>query len=169
MINSFNLYNYLSESFLDYPDNKSLCLIFYMPGCDRKCPGCQNMDLQKFEDYKNVAIINDLLYDICLKSKTNKLCLQGGDPLYEKNLEITKYLLKDLGNKLDICIYTGADISEVKSLNLENFKFIKCGKFDSSKFIGSKKTDTYLQLASSNQELYDKDLNLISKDGIYYF
>lgn len=169
MISPSNLINFISESFLDYPDNSSLSVIFYMPGCDRNCLGCQNKDLQRFEGYLEVPLLTDLLYSYCEKSRTNKLCLQGGDPLYKENLYFTKYILLKLGKKLDICIYTGATLTQVKKLNLEGFKFIKCGKFDSSKYIGSKKTDTYLQLATSNQQLYDKDLNLVSKDGIYYF
>jgi len=169
MITPSNITNFISESFLDYPDNSSLSVIFYMPGCDNNCSGCQNLDLQKFEGYLEVPILTDLLYSYCERSKTNKLCLQGGDPLYIENLYVTKYILLKLGKLLDICIYTGKGLSEVKKLKLEGFKFIKCGKFEPSKFICSKKTDAYLQLASSNQELYDKDLNLISKDGIYYF
>ena len=74
-----------------------------------------------------------------------------------------------LGNDFDICIYTGALIDEVKKLNLSGFKFIKCGVFDKTKFIGSKKTDEYIQFATSNQELYNEFLELISHDGIYYF
>ena len=169
MISPSNFNTYISESFLDYPDNSSLTLIFYMPGCSYNCKGCQNIDLQKFEGYLETTILTDLLYSSCKKSRTNKLCLQGGDPLFKENLYFTKYILSKLSNLLDICIYTGATIKEVKKLGLSGFKFIKCGKFDISKFIGSKKTDTYLQFASSNQQLYDKDLNLLSKDGIYYF
>ena len=70
---------------------------------------------------------------------------------------------------MEICIYTDADIEEVKKLKLNGFKFIKCGRFDTTKFIGSNKTNEYLQLASKNQALYDKDFNLLSKEGIFYF
>ena len=169
MITPSNIANFISESFLDYPDNSSLSVIFYMPGCDNGCKGCQNLDLQKFEGYSEIPILIDLLYSYCNRSKTNKLCLQGGDPLYKENLYFTRCILLKLSELLDICIYTGKELEEVKKLDLKGFKFIKCGQFDSTKFIGSKKEDTYLQLASSNQKLYDKDLKLLSKDGIYYF
>lgn len=169
MINPFNFNNFTSESFLDYPDNSSICIVFYMPGCNNACKDCHNKDLQEFQGYEDIDIIASSLYEICKGSKTNKLCLQGGDPLYKYNLPITKYLLSKLGNKLDICIYTGLEIDEVKKLGLSNFKFIKCGKFDIAKFIGSKKTNEYLQLATKNQALYDKDFNLLSKEGIFYF
>ena len=38
-----------------------------------------------------------------------------------------------------------------------------------SQYIGSKKTDDYIQFATKNQKLYDKDLILLSKDGVYYY
>lgn len=169
MITPLNFNNFVSESFLDYPDNSSLSLIFYMPGCNRNCKDCQNKDLQNFEGFRDIDIITSSLYELSLSYKTNKLCLQGGDPLYKENLYFTKYLLSKLGKLLDICIYTGADIEEVKKLKLNGFKFIKCGRFDIAKFIGSKKTNEYLQLATKNQALYDKDFNLLSKEGIFYF
>lgn len=169
MIDLSNYNNFLSESFLDYPDNSSLSLIFYMPGCNRNCKGCHNSNLRDSVIYKDEEQIINGIYNYCLKSRTNKLCLQGGDPLYKSNVEFTKNILQSLCNKLDICIYTGAEIDEVKKLNLKGFKFIKCGMFDKNKFIGSLKTNQYLQFATSNQKLYNSDLNLISKNGIYYF
>lgn len=169
MIDLSNYNNFLSESFLDYPDNSSLSVIFYMPGCDRKCKGCHNVNLQDSVIYKDQQQIIDGIYNYCLKSKTNKLCLQGGDPLYKSNIDFTKIILQSLSNKVDICIYTGAEINEIKAYNLKGFKFIKCGKFDINNYVGSLKTNEYLQFASKNQQLYDKDLNLVSKDGIYYF
>ena len=63
----------------------------------------------------------------------------------------------------------GANIDEVKKANLHGFKYIKCGKFDESEFIGSQKTDDYMQFATKNQQLYDANLKLLSKDGIYNF
>lgn len=169
MINSFNCNNYISYSFLDYPDNKSLAIIFYMPGCEHHCLGCQNNNLKKYEGYEEEELIIDFLIKKCLKEHTNKLCLQGGDPLFKLNLSLTRTILDKMSSDFDICIYTGADIEEVKLYNLKGFKFIKCGIFDQSQYVGSKKTDTYLQFATKNQKLYNEDLNLVSKDGIYYF
>ena len=169
MITPLNFNNFVSESFLDYPDNSSLSIVFYMPGCDRDCVGCHNSNLRDFAGFQYNDIIINSLYELCMSSKVNTLCLQGGDPLYKYNLEFTKELLLKLGSKLNICIYTGATIDEVRKLNLQGFKFIKCGIFDKTKYIGSKKTDNYIQFATSNQELYNEDLNLVSKDGIFYF
>lgn len=161
---------YITETFLEYPDNSSIATIFYFSGCNRNCKGCQNTDLQEYDDtMPHISIIIKEIEDYCKRLKTNKIVLCGGDPLFIKNIDKTKQILENLGSNFDICIYTGATIQEVKKLNLKGFKFIKCGMFDENKFIGSEKTDKYLKFATSNQELYDSNLKLLSKNGIYYF
>ena len=164
-----NYNDFVSESFLDYPDNSSLSVIFYMPGCNRNCKGCQNSSLKDEAKYDNIDNLVKFLESKCKMAHTNKLCLQGGDPLFNRNIAVTKHILKELSDKLDICIYTGANIDEVKKADLHGFKYIKCGMFDETKFIGSKKTDDCMQFATKNQQLYNSDLQLVSKDGIYNF
>jgi len=51
-------------------------------------------------------------------------------------------------------------------------EYIKCGQYDISQKQDSFKTDTFIQFASFNQELYKKIENnyvLVSKNGKYYF
>lgn len=158
---------YITSTFLEYPDNYSIATIIYFKGCDRNCLGCHNTNLKEYNIISN-NLINEIV-SYCNRIKTNKIVLCGGDPLYIKNLEETKNILYKLGNTYDICIYTGANIEEVKKLNLSCFKYIKCGIFDNKQYIGSKKTDEYIQFATKNQKLYDSNLNLLSKDGVFYF
>ena len=160
--------DYITETFLEYPDNSSVAVIFYCGGCDRKCPGCHNTELQNYTLF-NPKLTVALLVEYCERLNTNKIVLCGGDPLYSKNVELTKYICSTLGSDYDICIYTGADIEEVKQLDLKGFKFIKCGIFDRNQYIGATKTDEFIRFATKNQELYDADLNLLSKDGVYYY
>lgn len=159
--------DHITETFLEYPDNYSISTIIYFNGCDRNCKGCHNTNLQEYKPLSDNLI--EEIKDYCKRLKTNKIVLCGGDPLFIKNIDKTRQILENLGSNFDICIYTGANIQEVKKLNLKGFKFIKCGVFDQNKFIGSEKTDKYLKFATSNQELYDSNLNLLSKNGIYYF
>lgn len=158
----------VQSTFLEYPDNSSIATIFYFSGCDRNCEGCQNTSLKDYTPLDEKEVLSGIV-SYSKRLKTNKVVLCGGDPLYKKNIDLTRKILYNLGNDFDICIYTGALIDEVKKLNLNGFKFIKCGVFDKTKFIGSKKTDDYIQFATSNQELYNEFLELISHDGIYYF
>ena len=158
----------VQSTFLEYPDNSSIASIFYFSGCDRNCEGCQNTSLKEYTPLDEKEVLSGIV-NYSKRLKTNKVVLCGGDPLYKKNIDLTRKILYNLGNDFDICIYTGALIDEVKKLNLSGFKFIKCGVFDKTKFIGSKKTDDYIQFATSNQELYNEFLELISHDGIYYF
>lgn len=159
---------YITETFLEYPDNSSVAVIFYCGGCDRNCPGCHNTDLQNWIEFDSKQVIKELV-DYCARLNTDKIVLCGGDPLFNKNLTLTKEILYNLGDKYSICIYTGATIQEVKDLNLSGFKFVKCGIFDASKFVGATKTDDFIRFATTNQELYDSNFKLLSKDGIYYF
>ena len=159
---------YITETFLEYPDNSSVAVIFYCGGCDRNCPGCHNTELQNYIKFDSEQVIGELV-DYCKRLNTNKIVLCGGDPLYHKNLSLTGDILRTLGGRYDICIYTGANIDEVKALDITGFKFVKCGIFEASKFVGATKTDDYIRFATTNQELYDSQFNLLSKDGTYYF
>lgn len=159
--------SYLTETLLEYPDNYSIAAIVYFSGCDRNCTGCHNTTLHDYKPLPDTYLEDIIQY--CARLHTNKLVLCGGDPLFKFNLPVTKNILEKLGSKYDICIYTGADIEEVKSLGLSGFTFIKCGYFDPNQYIGSEKTDDYIRFATKNQELYDSNLNLLSKDGVYYY
>jgi len=170
----------LSTSFLDYPDGKSLAVIVYMLGCSHNCDGCYNKELQD-KDYlintsqftKEELLEKILIY--CKKNQTNKVCLEGGDPLYKYNKETTIYLLKFLWmNGVKVCLYTGYDMLEAYSY-LKDISFmpldfiIKCGKYNKDLKCDSKKIDKYLQLVSSNQEFYSANFIKLSENGRFYF
>ena len=159
---------YIQSTFLEYPDNYSIATIFYFGGCDRNCKGCHNTDLQNFIKFNHKEVINNIK-TYCRRLSTNKIVLCGGDPLFHRNLSLTKEILNALSEEYDICIYTGADIEDVKELDIKGFKFVKCGIFDASKFVGATKTDEYIRFATTNQSLYDSNFNLLSKDGTYFF
>jgi len=48
-------------------------------------------------------------------------------------------------------------------------KFIKCGKYIEELKQKVIKNDEYMQFASMNQELYDSDYNLLTKNSRYYY
>ena len=159
----------LQTTWLDYPDNVSLAVIFYTYGCIHKCKNCQNLSLQTpVESYPRGIIDEILMY--CKRNNTNKLVLSGGDCLLKgANLDLTNAVIDKYSNELDICIYTGYDIDYVKANVHKGFKFVKCGKYNENLKVEPKKNDNYVQLASTNQELYDSNCRLLSSNGRYYF
>jgi anaerobic ribonucleoside-triphosphate reductase activating protein len=165
----------ISITFSDYPDNESLATIIYFDGCIHNCINCQNKELQIYKNKESISttLIIDDLRKACYDNKTNKIVFSGGDPLYsliELNDERIRYILYSLYElKYEICIYTGYDIDTVKRNNLIGFKYIKCGRYNYQKKQASEKTDGYIQFASNNQELYDSDYHLLSKNGLYNF
>lgn len=160
----------LEETYLDYPSPEGNAVIVYFTGCEHHCPGCHSPLLQIVEKYSETnEEILDKIINYCKRADTNKLVFLGGDPLYKTNIELTKFLLEHLKNTYDICIFTGYDIETVKNLNIQGAKYYKCGKFDINNLRQSKKTDNEYILASPNQNFYDSNYNLLSKDGILTF
>lgn len=157
----------IEVTFTDYPDDVSLAVIFYMNGCEHNCTDCHNKELQKEKTYP-VNII-DKIIDYCNRNKTNKIVLSGGDPLYKTNIDLTNKIIDMCKNNYDICIYTGYNIDYAKKVLHLGFKFIKSGKYIPELKQKSIKNDDYIQLASSNQEFYNKNYMLISNKGRYYF
>lgn len=162
----------IEETFLDYPSPDDTAVIVFLPGCSHKCLGCQNPDLQQLhEEYseKESKDIIERINNMCLRCDTNKLVLSGGDPLNPCNRKLSKLICEELGKEKDICIYTGYEIDEVKEMNINGFKIIKCGKFDCNNVRKSEKTDDELILATPNQNFYDSNYNQLSENGILKF
>lgn len=159
----------LQTTWLDYPDNSSLAVIFYTYGCTHKCKNCQNIELQTpVTSYPSNII--DEIFTYCKRNNTNKLVLSGGDCLFKgANLSLTNAIIDKYKDVLDICIYTGYDIDYVKANVHKGFKFVKCGKYDENMKTEPDKTDNYVQLATTNQAFYDSNYQLLSSNGRYYF
>ena len=161
-------------TFIDYPTVDDWAVIFYFAGCCNNCSNCQNRELQN-PDYKGGMIIQDeeglynLVKEICKKQDTTKIVLSGGDPLYPANREIVKNFLNKYGSLYDICIYTGYSIDDVKEFGIQNFKFIKCGRYDETRKQISEKTEDHIQLASTNQNFYNAKYEQLSQNGILKF
>lgn len=162
----------LQTSWIDYPDNISSCIVVCMMGCDNGCYMCQNPDFQnpQYLSYTKEYTVDELINELkllCDRNQTNKVVLSGGDPLSPCNIKFTKEFLEK--NDFDVCIYTGHSYDYVMNNNIKGFKFIKCGKFDYNNRRESYKTDDEMCFASPNQQLYNEDGKLLSKNGIYKF
>ena len=159
-------------TFLDYPDPTGLAVVVIMSGCEHHCPGCQNPLLQKLHrDWSETEILEivEEIKDKCKRNDTDKIVLSGGDPLHPCNRSLSSSICSILGPTLDICIYTGYSIEEVKGMNINGFKYIKCGKFDKDHQQISEKTDKYIQFINKTQNLFDSKFNQLSVDGKFTF
>lgn len=161
------------HSFIDYPNNNDICISMYFSGCDFSCVDCQNKELQDVKYFEAEKIhINKLIQLIKNDSKrwqTDKICLLGGDPLAKCNRNFTKQLLNKIGKDYNFCIYTGYKIEKVLEFNINNFTLLKTGQYLKELKQESIKTDELFTLASTNQEIYDANFNLLTNNGILYF
>jgi len=161
----------LEETWLDYPSPDGNAVIIYMTGCEHHCPNCHSPLLQEVRPYdEDKETMLARIKNYAKRSDTNKLVFLGGDPLYKvNNLDLTTFLVNNLKDEFDICIFTGYDIEYIMQLNLKGVKYWKCGTYDQTKARQSKKTDTEYVLASPNQDFYDGEYNKLSENGILKF
>ena len=174
MEQNIRILNEIVPSFIDYPDNESLCLCIVMMGCQHNCKGCQNPLFQnpEFSNGTRLVSVDNLIEELktlCNRNRTNKVVLSGGDPLSVYNIAFTKEFLDKSSNIFDICIYTGYNINYVIENDVKGYKFIKCGKFKQDEYRKSDKDDEKMIFASPNQILYDGDNKPLSENGIYNF
>ena len=103
----------ISTGFIEIPGRVSLNI--YVQGCEKRCPGCQNPELQSFDGSKGILSVNDIdslltMYPLC-----DSVCWLGGDAVYqpvafkELNKEFTK-------RGLVVCLYTGKLFDEIQDL-----------------------------------------------------
>ncbi len=86
----------VKSTLLDYP-NKLACTLF-TGGCNFRCPFCQNSSLVL--DPSSEPIIDPTELDTFLKKRVKYLdgvCITGGEPLLQKNVDDYCKYLKDLG------------------------------------------------------------------------
>lgn len=127
---------------------------------------------RKFVRISSIDTFERFIIELCEKYNTNKIIFQGGDPLYKYNKDVVELILERFrskyNDKYNFCIYTGYEIEKVKELLGIYPDFIKCGTFEQDLYQNPGKDKEKLVFASTNQELYDKDLNKLSNKGIYY-
>lgn len=146
-------------TFLDYPEPVGHAVSVFFTGCSMNCKDCQNPQLQE-EGKVYEALYYDefilMLREVLKRASTRKVVLMGGDPLHEQNREFTKYLIEQ-NKDLCFCVYTGYNWDIAKRWVI-GARYVKCGGYKPELKQKSEKTETYMQFASSNQELYKQFL-----------
>lgn len=166
-------------SFSDYPDNNSACVTVYVLGCTKLCEGCHNPSLMSFkgsgliyEEMDAMTLSKKIL--VAMKSgRTDKLVFQGGEPLHPINFPIISEairIINDINNDVHICVYTGYSMPDAwVMMQGVKFDYLKTGGFDKRLFVKPEKTDEYMQLASSNQEIHNERYECKTTEGRFYF
>lgn len=159
-------------SWIDYPNDEDVAIVWYFTGCGHNCHNCHNKELQTLKAYGSEEFTIEKFFGLTeyytKRNKTNKVVLEGGDPLFDINLNFTKDIL-NVNNRFDICVYTGYELDYVKKNNVNKFTFLKTGIYDEQLKQTSEKTNDYISFASKNQKLYDKNYNLLSENGKYFW
>lgn len=167
----------IRETFLDFPDNKSLAMLVFFAGCNHNCKGCQSPLLQKVENYtpidKESVVANILSYRE--QSRTDKIVLSGGDPFLFKD-DCMYVIDKLVDSGLVVCVYTGYTIDKInefyKNSSYKKPQYLKCGKYEEEHKVQSGKTAEKFVLASTNQRFYrlvGNEYQQISKENVLYF
>lgn len=158
----------IGHSWIDFPSPSDNAVVVYFSGCSHACYGCQNEELQIYAEHTEIKTFFTYLERELLKQRTDCIVLSGGDPLFNLNLNITHKIIEVMKG-CRICVYTGYGPTEAQ----ERFRivpnYIKCGKFQPTLFQKSFKTDTEMQFASKNQELFDSEWKQLSQNGHLFF
>jgi len=116
----------------DDPTLETISLSIFVAGCIRRCPGCQNPDIQKVTDINSKIVTLDYIKKIiedglCL---ITSVCFVGGDflPLYEPQLyELSKFCKS---KKLRTIIYTGELYEKINEKLKKYLDIIVDGPYD---------------------------------------
>ena len=83
---------------VDYPGHTA-CIVFTQ-GCNFKCPFCHNSDLINFDNNSN-RIDEQVLFDYLDKRKglIDGVCVSGGEPLLQKDIEL---FIRKIKEKADV-------------------------------------------------------------------
>ena len=86
---------------LDYPEHVAATV--FTGGCNFRCPFCHNSDLLKGENNSN-RIDEQVLFDYLDKRKglIDGVCISGGEPLLQKDIELFIRKIKEKGYKVKL-------------------------------------------------------------------
>ena len=91
-------------------------IVIWTIGCERRCRGCSNPELQAFDNSKDVSINTILDIILFYKDKIDGVTITGGEPFLQKDsLSILVKELKSNGIE-DILVYTGNTLNELKDM-----------------------------------------------------
>lgn len=146
-------------------DGLGIRTTIFISGCNHNCKGCQNPELQDFNNGKVFTV--ETQQEIIKQIKNNPLIqgitLSGGDPMFSaKELVDFINLLRSEIYNINIWCYTGFIYEEVRySKNLDMIDLLKlCDVIVDGKFIEEQKNITLSFMGSKNQRIIDVQKSL---------
>lgn len=109
------MWRYNSINYNDTANAPGFAVSIYLQGCPHHCKGCFNPETwdfnggQEFTD-KLLKNIKEKLYANGIK---RSLCILGGEPLHEKNLEVLTNIIAIIPNEIKIYVWTGYTLEEL--------------------------------------------------------
>ncbi len=141
-----------------------IALSVYFSGCHFHCPGCHNPEAQDFNYGEEYGL--DLRQEIMSKIKKNgvmrTLCILGGEPLCDENIEDVKNLIgwcKLYYPELKVYVWTGYTLEELEARDdaavntvLYMINYLIDGRYEQDK-----RDTTLLLRGSSNQRIINME------------
>ena len=121
---SINIHQ-ISTGFVEIPNQISLNI--YVQGCKKKCNGCQNSELQSFDNGSKLFLndVDQLIKDYPL---CKWVCWLGGDAIYQSD-SLKKFSKKFQKEGLKVCLYTGVNFEDIDWKILCNLNMIVDGEW----------------------------------------
>jgi anaerobic ribonucleoside-triphosphate reductase activating protein len=144
------IFNQLSYTFLDYPDNISQAVLVYFSGCDNACEGCQNPDLQ--DSTKGYIVDTSMILEHLRQFPDfyQSIVFLGGEPTEQE------YALLELCNNLPVTLikilYTGKQFEDLSEDVKSAMDIIVDGPY-----IKSEPTESGFP-ASKNQRIWEHNI-----------
>lgn len=138
-----------------------ICLTFFTQGCPFHCVGCHNPETWDFNGGKEFTneVLNDIIKSLKANGINRTLCIMGGEPLCEQNLNVVLEVIthvKEVYSDTKVYIWTGYTIEELdQRVDDEELKeilyFTDC--IVDGRFIFEKRDITLPMRGSSNQRI----------------
>lgn len=137
-----------------------VCLSFFTQGCPFHCTGCHNPESWDFDGGRELtqAVIDDVINSLNANGVERSLCVMGGEPLCDENLEVTDLIISEVLKVYpdkEVYIWTGYTYEELLERNSELLNKIlsKTYCLIDGRFIVEKRDITLSMRGSSNQRI----------------
>ena len=146
---------------LDSANGPGIRVSLFVTGCNIKCPGCFNKELQDFEYGKEFTLstLNEI-FEYLKHPHVRGLTILGGEPLAAPNTRVVAIIVQEVREMFpekDIWCYTGYTLEELKSRGDEitNQTLNNIDVLVDGKFIQERKNPEIKFRGSDNQRLLD--------------